>query len=209
MKKLIVPVIAILSILTFSCKKDKENIVPTPKADYYQLKIGNYWVYREFDVDTNGVTTIKDRWDSAFIEKDTLIRGYKYFKLWYRYFMDNPTQTAEFLRDSSGYLVNSVGGIWCSDNNFTDILWADTIGVTLAKKIMKMTGKDSIVTVPAGTFQSITLRGAVIPINPLDTHPTRYFYNIFGKGVGRLESTSFFYSDGLQIQARLVRYRVN
>jgi len=45
------------------------------QADYYQLKVGNYWIYQSYQIDSNGVATPENLWDSAHIEKDTIIRA--------------------------------------------------------------------------------------------------------------------------------------
>jgi hypothetical protein len=76
MKKLVFVSIAFLSVFAISCTKDDADPVPVVKSDYYQLKVGNYWVYQGMNIDTNGVATPTAMVDSAFIEKDTLIRGY-------------------------------------------------------------------------------------------------------------------------------------
>ncbi|MCC6186128.1 MAG: hypothetical protein IT256_03140, partial [Chitinophagaceae bacterium] len=63
MQKLLIVFIT-LSILCFSCKKEKpQTPEPTPKIDdiiylnYAHLKPGNYWVYQVFEVDTLGNAT--------------------------------------------------------------------------------------------------------------------------------------------------------
>jgi hypothetical protein len=73
---------------------------------------------------------------------------------------------------------------------------------------MKMTGKDSIVTVPAGSFQSITFRMKVVPNHPDDPHPVRYIYDVYGKNAGKIKSHNFYYNGGEQLEVRLVRYKV-
>jgi hypothetical protein len=207
MKKISFLVMILVSIITVSCKKDTGSSITPLDPDYYQLKVGNYWVYQEYDIDTNGIVTTKDKWDSAYIEKDTLINGNLYYKLWERPIILMPEQTPVFLRDSSGYLVGSSGkNYYCCDNNFTNILWSDTVGGSLANRIVRMTGRDSVVSVPAGNFQSITVQAAIIPINPDDPHPTRYQHTVYGKSVGKLMSNSFYYDSGKKFEARLVRY---
>jgi hypothetical protein len=207
MKKTWILALACIFIIASSCKKD-DDVTIMPEADYYQLKSGNYWVYREYDIDTNGVVSAIDKWDSAYIDKDTVIRGYKYYKLWERGFIFQPDQHASFLRDSSGYLISSSGYIMCSDNNFRDTLHVDTTNISLSHGFSKMIGKDSLINVPAGDFESITYRRTVIPSQPADPHPTRYCYNSYGKGVGRIKSHIFYYGSGLQVESRLVRYKV-
>jgi len=115
MKKVIVLVLAVLSILTFSCKKSSNDTVSAPVPDYYQLKVGNYWVFQHFTIDSNGIAVPENKWDSVYIEKDTLIRGYKYYKEWQQ--LLSLGEFPYFLRDSSGYLINNLGTRLCSDNN--------------------------------------------------------------------------------------------
>ncbi len=209
MNKLVILLIAVLGILTTSCKKDSEEPVITPKADYYQLKVGNYWIYEGFELDSNGVATSTGKFDSAYIEKDTVIRGFTYKKLLENRFLFR-MQWPSYLRDSSGYLVTSNGFIMASDDNFTKILSVDTAHPELYTATVQMTGKDSLVTIPAGTIQSITSRQTVVPAPPnIEQFPIRYTYDIYGKGVGRIKSHSFFYTGNLQFESRLVRYKVN
>jgi hypothetical protein len=96
----------------------------------------------------------------------------------------------------------------CSDDNFTDTLYIDTNNMQIFKGYVKMTGKDSVVTVPAGSFQSITYRMKVVPIQHNDHHPVRYIYDVYGKNIGRIKSHNFYYNGGEQFETRLVRYKV-
>jgi hypothetical protein len=200
---------AALSILTFSCKKTSNNTVSPTTPDYYMLKVGNYWIYQKYTVDSNGVAIPEKLFDSAHIEKDTIIRGNTYYKLWEARYLITGTQYPLYLRDSSGYLVTNSGFRLCSDDDFTDTLYVDTSNVLLFKGYVKMTGKDSIVTVPTGSFQSITCRMRVVPTQPSDTHPVRYIYDVYGKNIGRMKSHNFFYNGGQQFETRLVRYKIH
>jgi hypothetical protein len=209
MKKLMPGMIAILVILAISCKKNSEEPVLVEKIDYYQLKTGNYWIYEGFRIDTSGIATSTGKYDSAYIEKDTTIRGLTYFKLLENPYLIFPEQVFMYLRDSSGYLVNSSGAILASDNNFTDILAVDTGYMQLYVGYLKMTGKDSVVTVSANTFQSITSSRQIVPSPPnLAQLPVRPVYDIYGKGAGKVKSHTFFYSGVMSMEARLIRYKV-
>lgn len=210
MKKWFIMIIAVLSILSFSCKKDSEDQIPVVKANYYQLKVGNYWIYQRFNVDTNGVATPTGDYDSAFIEKDTLIQGFTYFKLKENPYVLFPEQMSSYLRDSSGYLVTSSGNILASDDNFTTVLAIDTSIPNLYVGYLQMTGKDSLVTTEAGNFQSITPRRKIVPTPPNNANfPIRYTYEVYGKGVGKMKTHSFFFSDAMTFETRLVRYKLN
>jgi hypothetical protein len=200
--------IAMLSILAFSCKKTSNETAPATTPDYYQLKAGNYWIYQAYTLDSNGVATAQNNFDSAHIEKDTVIRGNTYYKLWENELVLGKMQYPSYIRDSSGFLVNSSGGKMCSENDFTDTLGIDTTQVTLFKGYVKMTGKDSIVTVPAGSFQSITYRMRVVLTNPKMPFPIRYSYDVYGKNIGRIKSHGFYFNTYQQVEARLLRYKV-
>ena len=208
MKQLFFLVLAVLAILAFSCKKTSNETAPVAKADYYQLKIGNYWIYQGFEIDTNGVVTPKNHFDSAHIEKDTIIRGNTYYKLWANQSLIMGEQFPSYLRDSSGYLVNSVGMRLCTADHFADTLYLDTAHTELYRGYGLMTGKDSLVTVQAGTFPSITSRMRVVPTQANDYHLVRYSYSIYGKNIGMIKSHAFLYWGGQQFEARLVRYKV-
>ena len=209
MKNLICVIIAVLSVLSISCKKNSETKVPVAKADYFQLKVGNYWIYEGYRIDTNGVITPTGQYDSAYIEKDTLIRGFIYHKLLEKPYVLGVETFANYLRDSSGYLVNSSGHILASDFNFTDTLDVKTGEALLYMGYTKMTGKDSVVTIPDGSFQSITTRMNVVPLPPnTQNYPVRYSYDVYGKGVGKMKTHTFFWSGLMQLEARLVSYKV-
>lgn len=206
MKRSFILVIAVLSILTISCKKTANDITSVTKPNYYNLKVGNYWIYQRNTLDSNGVAIPENHWDSVHIEKDTIIRGNTYYKQWEEIAIG--LQLPSFLRDSSGYLVNNLGYKLCSDDNFTDTIGLDTNNLWLFKGYVKMTGRDSLVTIPAGTFQSITCRMRVVPTQPSDPHPVRYAYDVYGKNIGRIKTHNFYYNGGQQFEKRLVRYKV-
>jgi len=208
MKRSFFLVLAVLAVLTFSCKKTSNDSTPIIQADYYQLKVGNYWIYQGFEIDTNGVVTPKNLFDSAHIEKDTIIRGSTYYKLWANQSLIMGEQFPSYLRDSSGYIVNHLGRRGCSADHFSDTLYVDTAHTELYRGYGLMTGKDSLVTVDAGTFPSITSRMKVVPTRANDYHSIRYTYTIYGKNVGMIKSHTFLYWGGQQFEARLVRYKI-
>ena len=46
----------ILAVFTASCKKEDSEtpLTPVPQEDYLQLKVGNFWVYEGYKVDSLG-----------------------------------------------------------------------------------------------------------------------------------------------------------
>lgn len=160
MQKLLIVFIT-LSILCFSCKKEKpQTPEPTPKIDdiiylnYAHLKPGNYWVYQVFEVDTLGNATATSQYDSVFVSKDTVINGKTYaVKV-------DPLYNNTYLRDSLHYIVNSFGRIVFSSVDFyatfstNYFIWTGSTD-TVAYIHTYMTDKDKDVTVPAGSFKTV------------------------------------------------------
>src|SRR5688572_809834 len=85
--------ILIISLCLSGCKKDGKiyesslsDAPPPVYASYYPLTTGSYWIHERFNVDHNGVLTVNGT-DSSYVEKDTIIRGRKFSKIfngvWY------------------------------------------------------------------------------------------------------------------------------
>ena len=221
MKRRIIYMLALLVIFIFSCKKNsnEQSSQPIPSApDYIQLSVGNYWVYEFYKVDTNGVEQKLIHKDSSYIQKDTMINGIKYFIK-----ISNPlqftrcgspmlVQSEELLRDSSGYLLMrySTGEIRIlfARDNFTDILYSDTVE-TLAFREVKMTGKDSLVSMPAGNFTTRSACQYLYPLHPDYPWGLRKDYYVYGRWVGEIKYTYCLYSQPGHYEARLVRYHVS
>ena len=76
--------------LFIACSKDDKNDSPpkeptdssTPASAYYPMKVGSYWVYDVYEIDSNGTEAIVGH-DSIAVTKDTLIHGKTFFKVFY------------------------------------------------------------------------------------------------------------------------------
>jgi len=198
-------------LLLGSCKKDKTtDPQPLPAdPDYMALKVGNYWIFQGYEQDSSGTFVPTEDLDSVYISKDTLIRGETYYKRYEKTIIMANTQQVIYLRDSSGYLVDHLGHILMSETNFTDTLYQDTNALMLYEGYAMMTGKDSIVGVPAGDFPSVTMRMTVIPTDTASPYPTRYTYTVYGENVGKIKSHLFFFNGDRHFEARLVRYYID
>lgn len=209
MKKLLMLAFAAALFFFFSCKKDDDNNTIT-YPDYANLKVGNYWVYQRFEIDTLGVETALDIYDSCYVEKDTLINGITYFKMIRpkRFPVGYPEN---YWRDSLGYIVDSTGRIRFAAEDFTTIFetecqmsWADTVYTA----IHWMVDKDKVVTTPAGDFVTRTFQRKI----EFDESCTQFysprFYNFrFTKDIGIVtETLDFFATDPNYVERRLVRY---
>jgi hypothetical protein len=157
MKNFMVIFLAALLTILFSCKKDKviDNIPPeTTYPDFAKLKVGNYWVYQLFDVDTAGIGTPENKFDSCYIEKDTVINCKTYFKF-YRKSSSAIQLHNFFVRDSLHYVVDNYGSILFSSQDFSSILrinYTCMPGDTISKNTFKMDEKNVVVSTPYGPF---------------------------------------------------------
>ena len=159
-------VLTLSSILINSCKKDKdESSAPEPSpsySNYSQLKVGNYWVYQQFEVDTNGIATALPKLDSCFVEKDSMINGLTYYKLVKPKPFTTNQKEVFFERDSLHYLVSLGGPILFSSQDFSSIFSTSYIkfgpGDTVCRIEQQMADKNQVVSTPAGNFSSLNFK---------------------------------------------------
>ena len=212
--------ISILFILiVVSCKKDTkitqdEPVVPTQvtSKNYAKLAVGNYWIYQRFKIDTNGAVTPLNIYDSCYVSSQTTLNGDTYYEM---YRINSYGTPYSYLRDSAGWINNSDLRTIFSPTDFSKIFHIGYAGAnptdTIAKAINKMTGKDSLVITPAGTF---------ITSNSQWTHymyPAWQYYGkirrtntCYAENVGIvLETLNIIYTDQYTYERRLVRYHVN
>lgn len=185
-----------LALFLFACKKDNSN--PLQFADYANLEVGNYWIYEQFELDTNGIYTPINRVDSNYVEKDTLINGVTYFKYMDAFTTNGPGYVAWFLRDSLHYLVDWQGNIHFSSENFTDTLGSQHYlavpGDTLAYVFAQMTDNGLPVTTAAGTFTTKNYRRTFNLWPKFDDNgPVRHLDRRYAEDVGIVEETLYFY----------------
>jgi len=208
MKKLFL--LVCVAVLLFSCKKEEPNPSdPTPKANYLPLKIGNYWVYQCYHVDTLGNENLLSRIDSIIVKCDTTIRNNQYYVLENFTMSGRPYLT--FLRDSSGYIVTETGDIIFSATNFTDVLYfkeiynGETLLYTLSYKMEKV---DKPITVPAGKFDVLNYKGTAVIRQSDGTNITKKLNNLYANNVGKVFYVCHSVTSDYRLEGRLVRYHV-
>jgi len=209
--------VALMTTMIYSCKKDKDPTT-TPSITYpnfSQLKVGNYWVYEQFDIDATGNATSKNIFDSCYVEKDTIINSKTYFKM----VKPNPYSTNQsdisFQKDSLHYIVNSNGKILFSSKDFSTIFESSYFlagpNDTVCQIVKQMADNNLTVSTLAGTFATSNAKEiySMYPnwasvCNPRNKH-TRYAENM---GIV-IETLPFFASSPNYIERRLVRYHFN
>lgn len=207
-EKLLKMMILTSSIL-ISCQKDPP--IEPYYPDYVQLKVGNYWVYERWKIDDYGNEFKYAERDCVYIEKDTIINNEKYYHK-KGILMGLPVNSFE--RDSSGYLVNNLGEILFSANNFTDTLNIKCTGIHYF--IYKMAKENSPQSLPAGDFVSLIYKGifyVYCKFPPEPSEPCSFFppetNNFYADKVGLVKSVNagdFEYC--YKMESRLLRYKV-
>lgn len=214
--------IAILTIL-IACNDDDQGRQPEPKPNvnypnYSQLEVGNYWIYERFSLDTNGVETPLNQFDSSYVEKDTLINGKAYYKLHLPSYGPKIVPEKFYLKDSLHYLVDSRGAILFSSQEFSTALKpieynyyaGDTTRMdTLYSRERRMTNKDSLVNVPAGLFSTLSSTEFIKYYGKFKPLKDRNRKTLYAKGVGIVyETLPPYASNSNDLIQKLVRYKV-
>ena len=96
----------VVGLLFSSCKNDEPGKTEDI-ALYSQFKVGNYWIYQDYSIDSLGTESGFGRIDSIYISKDTLINNVQYF-VFVGGFYGNSLYP-RYQRDSLGYIVNEKG----------------------------------------------------------------------------------------------------
>ena len=206
--------LAFLLILINSCCKVEEIDTPPREThlQHFPLKTGNYWIYQHYEIDTSGEETKISTIDSVVISGDTIINDLTYYVL-SGTFIGGTFRVLDILRDSSGYLVNHLGQIKFSEDNFKDTLWTInfTFGdSTVATTYFKMERQDEPITVPAGTFDNVLNFKGTIKFYGLNNPFYKDKNSYYAKDVGKILDTYYWVSQAKRkrFERRLVRYHV-
>lgn len=123
MKKNLV-IIACMSLLVFSsCKKDTTETPDEPKSNsFLPVKVGNYWIYEVYEIDTNGKATLLPDLDSCYVESDTMIDGKSYFKLVTNTSGWSHSTNVNFIRPEGVNLITPSGDYYFKEEKLNTIL---------------------------------------------------------------------------------------
>lgn len=197
MKYFLMIVIAIT--LFAACRKDEPVVIVDPVIPpvYGNLKVGNYWIYQHFLLDTNGVETPLNKYDTCYVEADTVLGGETYYKM-IRPSLLYHTIYTYYWREKDGVIYDYLGKICFSSEDFTTIFETDYIENpdntdTLYIVTEKMVDKDLNITTPAGSFVTRTYQTKYQPVHLWD-NKTRYSNRRFSKYVGIVSETLEFYT---------------
>ncbi len=182
----------------WACEKSSDDATPpvVKEPNYFPLTTGSYWVYNTYRIDSLGNEELLRENDTTTVIGDTLING-NTFKIFYGSLYGSSIKREQYYRDSSDYIVSPYGTIVFSSVNFTDTLYSGFDPDTddpMIFKYTKMENYNSLVTIPAGEFDSI--------LNcPITVHFLKNQNNLIGKNdylyapnVGRILHQYFYIS---------------
>lgn len=205
----------VLSVLLLAACQDEEgdkvNTLPQAGsvAEYSLLKKGNYWVYQEYLVDSNGIETpVPNEFDTVRVSGDSLIGGVKYSwvssQKWY----------SDLLRDSADVLLSAYTGTVFSPSYPGKLLkqsfsaWADyelwmlkeDVQVPTKWGLKRAKGTEVIYTFPPSS------------LGPNARFPVFKGATLWVKGIGKVMGefcyASAYTVEGTKIRLKLVDYYI-
>jgi hypothetical protein len=200
-----------------SCENSNDTSVKL--QNYLPLKVGNYWVYQHYMIDTLGNETKFNLIDSVYIKRDSLINSNKYFV----FYDSNPgfLFIPIFIRDSSGYLVNEKGQKIFSQTNFSDTInrtnYFATQNLIYCSRTIRMEKSANLVNVPMGSFEAINAKetncyfidGYLNPY-PQSKRPIVYNNVYYTPNIGIILHTYRYASiPYVRYEKRLIRCKIN
>ncbi|MBL7774265.1 MAG: hypothetical protein JNM95_15510 [Chitinophagaceae bacterium] len=200
----------VLLALLSACSKQKTN-QQTSSENYFNLSVGNYWVYEVYKIE-NGVATNTNTVDSCFVEKDTLIHENTFAVISKPMSQGVPAQRQLF-RDSSGYLVNPEGRVYFNQHSADEVLNSYFFILSNQDSVAFIDERmmpSSITILPAGSFhtKNMRIRYDMFP-NHAGGGKQRDMHFKYALGVGLVSETlPFYHNQPYVFERRLLRYHV-
>lgn len=212
--------ISLICIFMYSCKKDKDNETNPPEPapsykNYGQLKVGNYWVYQLFEIDSSGAAAALPQFDSIYVEKDSSINGKTYYKIVKPKPYVANQHDIYFERDSLHFIVASNGRILFSSEDFSSIFFRQFItagpGDTVFSIVQQMADKNQVAISPSGSYATMNFK-EIYSFYPSWSSfgSNRYKHTRYAENIGIvIETLPFFASNPNSFERRLLRYHLN
>jgi len=200
--------ISVILFTLFSCSKQEDvtiNKLEEEVGNFFPLNVGNYWIYQVSQLDTNGNSTFQ-KIDSTYIVGDTAINN----NVYYIFKSSTSLFYTQFLRDSSGYIVDEMGQKFLYQMMTDDTLYTNLIktfnGDTLSFTYRMMRKPPSLITCVLGDF--IALDAEMTRYLPFTgrTDIGHYFYS---SSIGLILRQDFFTFTGKRTEYSLIRYKIN
>ncbi len=201
-----------------SCKKDKDPAddpkpEPVSYPNYFPLKVGNYWVYQLFEIDSSENETALNQFNTVTVTRDTVINNSTYFVLETKGSYNIKPKI--YLKDSLHYIVNEKGEIQFSSQDFTNVLRTEREmfdeNEEVLHTVFKMEDVENEIIVEAGSFKTLAFKGTYY-ISPRFSYgrSIRYTFVNYAEGVGVVKERYISSPYGaVANERRLLRYKVN
>ncbi|MCK5856678.1 MAG: hypothetical protein KAG64_04265 [Bacteroidales bacterium] len=216
MKKLSLWVLLISITMATGCKKDEvkedeNDSTPYQSKGYIPLKVGSYWIYQTYKTLPNGTDTATSIVDSTYISGTIVINS----KTYYISEKSGVGKSTVYVRDSIGYLVDTLGGIIMSEVNFTDTInssteWHPNTGDPMYHIARIMYNEHKQISVPAGVFSDcIEARDKVNLYFAAAAPPNSFYYhNYYAKDIGLIEYQYRYSSSATMFKVKLIRFYI-
>lgn len=181
--------ILVVFILNFSC--NSEDITEAPNSDdFFALKVGNLWNYTYYLKDTTtgnfNVTAVNE---TVQITNTTIINNKIYYNFKYTIVGNNGSynllpdnsETNFTFRDSLGYLVDELGSIKYSSNNYNEHI-VDSMAGNDYSYFLKLSDEEDVLTTNAGNFTCSDNHYYFKHTDGNITNSTDHIYRESGKG---------------------------
>lgn len=219
MKKTVL-LLALPLTMIISCSKEKLDPVSSSgssaSASFIPLKVGNYWVYETYEIDTLGNEKLTTQYDSVTVIKDTLINGQTYFKVQSSGATAASLFRGSYLRNDShtilSYnLVDQKDDTLFSLFNHGSIIKTRTFSSPPIELLMEtwvhVTPKE--ITTNAGSFRCYNEETLFSPTQQNYPWYPRSNHRTYSNKVGIITDQYNFFSSPNLYEKRLVRFHLN
>jgi hypothetical protein len=180
--------------LFITCKKDSQDETQADPVltDYYPLKVGDYWIYKQTLYDSSGTvinSTMTD--DTIMVTKDTSINSKAYYKIEEHNFLGNFPIQYSYVRDSADCIVKDDGKILFSIKSPGMICSQISTPDTLTYTNYYYNSAAVSITVPGGTYDCVEYYGEVY--RKTENYSNKYIVSKYcSKNTGLVKRTSIF-----------------
>ena len=197
---------SILFLILPSCKDDDcPPDLDSPSNTNLVTTAGSYWVYQWYDIDTSGTKTIRDDRDSVFVAGDTTIRNFEYTIY---SGTELGSQQTRFLRDSSGFIIDSRGNQIWNTNSTGEFTSSKNFDVNTTASITNLSHSIDVLGETHNAIERITQACRVDgePITACDTCQTTQAYYV--KSIGEVLNSTAFIGSCNKLEKRLIKYEI-
>ncbi len=204
-----------LSFIIISCDENQDSQdINQPEENFYALTVGNSWVYKNYRYNnTSDTYEDTDVIDSVSIVSKEIVNDSTFYKL-RRFTSGNDSNNQlfkangehfEFLRDSSGTLIDDNGIVKYGNNNFTERLIRENDWGDIYEKLLN---EKEILTMDSGVFDCYVMTRYAKSKEEERYPSTDYIY--YSDGFGLIyETISFIVQDTPIIVRRLDSFVIN